>query len=215
MAFIGSPSLFVGGSWFIGSWAGVASGTDSVYPGLSEGDLWVYKDSTDQVITQLEFGTSVLPGNSLQANVKIQYRGYRPIKVYGFYVKAFESPFYDGDKTPEVDSSTMIKWADDFTLAAPLAVGNPGLEITQVHWNTGLPETTQFVSGAGDVEDNAIPYVGHESYLTRDDQMLVNFRITAPSAALRQVIEAGRFHFGIDISFLEVPINLVDPGAGC
>lgn len=207
MAFIGED-IFIGDDWFIGAWGSLPAALDATYPDR-QGDLWVYRDLDDNVITQLTFG-QVLPGNTIAQTIKIQYRGFSPVKVFGFHLLKMERDFYEGNSGSEIDRKTILRWADDFTASPPLAQGNPGLEITQTHWDTGVVTTTQFKTGVGDLPWRNVTYIGHEDgYLSTDDMMTIDLRITAPDDAAKQVLQAGKFHFGLDISFTEVPKDLV------
>ena len=205
MAHIGDD-IFIGDDWFVGAWADLAKTLNSAFP-EKVGDLWVYRNADNDVITQLNFG-KVLPNGGLNARLKIQYTGYSPVKVSGFYVTEVLDPFYDGDASPVVDKQTLLTWADNFTgaIVAPL---RPGLEISQTDWNTGAVSVTQVKSGVGDLRYNYVPYIGHENgIITIDDEMVIDLFINAPDDVTKQILKAGRFHFGFEINFTEIPRQL-------
>ena len=214
MAFIGNPLLFMGASdWHIGSWYSSSIATDSDYLGLRNEDLWVYYDENDNVITELSYG-SVLPDNSIGEIVKARYRGFRPIKVVGFYITSVESAFYNGGQNPVIDREAIIAWADNFT-GADVPPGTPGLEIQFDDVDSGLPVVTQVKSGTGDTSWSPIEYTGHTNgIVSRDDIISLVLRVTAPSDADNEVWSAAKYHFGFDISFIEIPENLVAPLVG-
>lgn len=213
MAFIGDQSLFIGDDWFIGSWYSAAVATDSDYLGLRSEDVWVYYDEEDNVITELDYG-AMLPTNSIGQVIKARYRGFSPIKVLGFFINDIEGAFYNGSASPIIDKETIIAWADQFTGAA-VPPGTPGLEIQFDDITSGLPVITQVESGAGDTEYSPIEYTGHENgIVSRDDIIVFTLRLTAPNDANNEVLKAARYHFGVSLSFIEIPENLVDPLVG-
>lgn len=209
MAYIGSSSISIGSNgWYIGSWYNTVTSTNSDYFGIRDEDLWVYYDENDNVITELNFD-SILPDNSVGQIVKARYRGFNPIKIAGFYITEMESPYYNGSASPVIDKDLLIEWADNYT-GGDTPPGTPGLEIQFDDFSTGLPVITQVESNVGDSRAVPIIYTGHENGILRQDDLIeLTIRITVPDDSTKEILAAGKFHFGVEISFIEIPQNLI------
>jgi hypothetical protein len=206
MAFIGDPDIYIGGDWFSGGWYDPAGSTASDYLGQRTQDLWIYYTEDDagveSVITTLDFQELATPTNTIGQIVKARYRGFRPIDVSGFYLTEVPREFYDGNRTNLYDKEELIRWADQYA-------GNAGIEVEYTDADGVTLVTTRFSTGFGDTPATFIPYTGHEDGIVhRDDTIDLVLRITMPSAATHEVVEAAKFHFGFEIAFIEVPDNL-------
>lgn len=216
MPYIGGSDSFIGSNDdYIGAWTLEATITTPAFPGYTSG-MWLYRNTANRVITGLSFDT-LAPEESVSIGVCAQYRGHRPVKVIGFYIREIEPEFYQGTQGPQVDKNDLVRWADHFTKGA-VPPGTPGLEISQTHWETEEVVTLQVKSGSGDQAATPIAYVGHENGILNRDQFLeITLRITAPSAERREILQAGRFNFGFDIEFIELSpqIEEVLVNGGC
>lgn len=214
--FLGNPDLYIGSlEFYIGSWTIEATIQSPAFPDLSP-DLWLYRSSTNRVVTGLSFGT-LSPEESVTVSISAQYRGFSPVKVLGFYIVPIDERVYDGTQSHLIDYNDLIRWADHFTKGA-VPPGTPGLEISQTHWDTQEVVTHQVKSGNGDAPSSLIPYIGREGgILDRDQALQLTFRITAPSDTDREILKAGRFNFGFDIGFIELPPQLEESliNGGC
>lgn len=207
MAHIGD-GIFIGGDWFIGSWYPGASETDAAFLGDAPGDLWVYRNGDNEVITELSFG-EMAPSGHVGEQLKIQYRGWNPVVVQGFYLTFIPEAFYAGDHKNALDKATLIQWADRWGSGG--GPGQIGLELQQTNVDTDLLEIDLFRTGNGDAEYAVLPYKGHpDGILRRDDTMEIELRLNAPDDVSKQLLAAGSFHFGLDISFMEIPENLFE-----
>lgn len=200
--FIGSSSDFIGSAnTYVGSWYLGASETSTDYLGQGPGDLWVYYDADDNVITKLDFG-SVLPTNTAGQVVKAQYRGFRPIRVSGFHLVSVPDSFYDGPRTNVYDKEELIRWGDQYESDA-------GASVQFVDFDSGLPVDAVFKTGQGDTPVTFIEYTGHEENIVHRDQLIeMVLRVKMPSSATKEVQKAAKFHFGFQIAFVEIPENI-------
>lgn len=206
MAFIGNDSIYIGDDWYIGSWYNPVRTTTSNYIGQRDEDLWIFYNDLDRVITSLNFD-SILPGNSVGLNIKARYRGFKPIKVIGFYLTDVPESFYNGNHNPDVDNSTLIEWADLHT-GDEVPPGTPGLEIQFTDYESGNLLVKQFKTGQGDTSYSSVLYSGHENgILNRDDVINLGLRLTIPNV---EGIRADRFHIGLGINFTEINTVLID-----
>ncbi len=208
MAHIGND-IFIGAEdWFIGGWTTPPVGTDAAFLGLRPEDLWVYRNANNEVITELSFGDLAPAGNASE-QIKIQYRGWPPVLVTGFYLTHVPEAFYAGDYKNTLDKTTLIQWADRWgTGGGP---GQIGLELQQTNVDNDLLEIDLFRSGTGDAEYSPLHYKGHvNGILRRDDMMEIELRLNPPDDATQRMLAAGTFHFGLEISFMEIPENLFE-----
>ena len=205
MAFIGDPDIFIGGDWFSGSWHLPANSVASDYLGQRPEDLWVYYTEDDNgvesVMTTLSFEEAAVPNNTIGQVVKAKYKGFRQIDVFGFYITEMPREFYDGNKNPLYDKEELIRWADQYNSGS-------GLEVVYTDFGGG-EVVTRFSTGAGDTPATFIPYTGHENNIVnRDDTIEMILRITMPDDVTNEVAEAGQYHFGFEIAFIEIPDNI-------
>lgn len=208
MAHIGDDIFIGADDWYVGGWYTGASGTDSAFLGVRAEDLWIYRNANNEVITELDFGAIAAAGNAGQ-EIKIQYRGWNPILVTGFFLTFVPEAFYVGDAKNTYDRATIIKWADRWGSGG--GPGQIGLELQQTNVDTDLLEIDLFRTGTGDAEYTPLPYKGHvNGILRRDDMMEVELRLNVPSDVTKQILAAGTFQFGFDISFMEIPENLFE-----
>lgn len=214
--FFGDPDFDIGASdWYVGSWTAEAINQSDAFPEFSP-DVWLYRNSAGRVITGLDF-QSLSPNQSVSIGLRAQYRGFRPVKVTGFYISEIDAQFYRGTQSPLVDKNDLIRWADHFT-KGETPPGTPGLEISQTRWSDEVVVTSQVKSGSGDSPSSVIEYIGHENgILDRDQYLEISLRITAPSDVDKEILAAGRFNFGLDIGYIELPPQLQEQlvGQGC
>lgn len=163
---------------------------------------WIVRDSDDNVITELDWGTNPYD-DVLLKKLYFEYRGIKPIKILGFYLRDMPYESYEGEQGPILDKQEVIRWGDECLDA--------GLSITQVDAETGMESEKKFFSGQGDIEATAIEYIGHtDSILKIDQRMKVILKLIAPDAARKEILKARKFHITLDISYIEIPDRIQD-----
>ena len=170
---------------------------------------WLARGSDGNVLEELVF-SNLTPGTTEIISISFEYRGFRPTKVYGFYLRPIAEPLYEGSNNPIIDPAELIRWADEYTLSPAMESENPGMEISQTDPD-GLAVITQVKSGTGDAEWSYLEYVGHQGgYVRLGDRVSLGIRITTPLASNKEISKAARYHFLLDIIAEEVNFNLVD-----
>jgi len=202
--FLGNPDLYIGSlEFYIGSWTIEAVSQSPAFPDFSP-DVWLYRSSTNRVVTGLSFGT-LSPEESVSISISAQYRGFSPVKVLGFYIVPVDERVYNGTQSNLTDCSDLIRWAEHFTKGAS-PPGTPGLEISQVRASDDVGVTSQVTTEHGASKAALIEYVGHTNgVVTRDQKIELTLRITAPSDVRKEILAAGRFNFGLEIDYIEIP----------
>ena len=210
MAFIGDADIFIGSEeWFIGSWQFSPAGAPLSRVGSAIVESpWIFRDNNNRVLTSLDL-TPVAQNTTLTTDINLEYRGIRPVIILGFYITEISSAIYSGNKNGQIDKYELLRWADEYTIAGAESPGLPGLEISQKHWESSEWITTQVKSGTGDSRATPLSYIGHPgAILPLDQRAYLKLHITIPNAALKQITEASRFHFGFEISSIEIPESI-------
>lgn len=178
---------------------------------------WLARDANGDVLDELSFNT-VAPEASSLINFTLEYTGYRPVKVYGFYILPISELIYEGSGSPVVDYNELIRWADEYTPSPALANGNPGLEVVQVS-QEGDNIVIQVKSGSGDASWSYVPYVERTDGIVHVSKTIsLGLRITAPSDTKKEILSAAKYHFLFDVVYEEISTNiehLVAPEAEC
>ena len=204
LGFTGDTGSYIGAS----AWSPLTTGTELVKGALNE--LWIYKDENDNIITEIE-ATGFGPGEAVLQGLKIQYKGYNPVHVSGFYLRSIPDPIYEGGKTAIIDKAELIRWGDEYA-GSTVSADGAGLHLIQTSASTSLPVNTRFTSaaGGGSEEYDPIPYVGHTNGLVGyNEEILIALKLTAPSATEGQIKKAIKLHFAIEILSSEIPTNLL------
>jgi hypothetical protein len=210
--YISDQNLFIGGDWHIGSISLFPISTETTSSGSSQG-LWIFRNSNGVVIRELDFGYAE-PDTTVSTTITAEYRGYETIRVHGFYLTEVPPLIYKGIKTPSIDKSEIIRWADWYT-GEDYYIGAPGLELLQIDASTELPNIQQARTGLGDTPDSLIEFVAVEGGLLRRDRKFeLTININIPKSEIKQIVKSMKLNFGIEIAFSIAPIPLTQTQNG-